>query len=239
MNVTVTIYQVKENARLTWTTLGLGEHAVTETGAHPARLQKSIADALRGVIMKLKPRELEAFEMVRGTRLETVHLELSLRHEGKKRKLSLVCPIVIEPRWASGSERFTVAYHPARQGEWFPYHEDGGTLAEQATAYFTQAWATLNDEDIEKLRLRGKALLKSFAFSVTRSPASSTMYVSLPAPPDILSAPAPPSRMLSPLLPVSVFAIALPVALMLFDKLPPGSPAGSTSVRLSTLAESA
>jgi len=167
VNVTVTIYQVKENARLTWTTLGLGEHAVTETGAHPARLQKSIADALRGVIMKLKPRELEAFEMVRGTRLETVHLELSLRHEGKKRKLSLVCPIVIEPRWASGSERFTVAYHPARQGEWFPYHDDAGTLAEQATAYFTQAWATLNDEDVERLRLRGKALLKSFAFSVT------------------------------------------------------------------------
>src|SRR5205085_346836 len=122
---------------------------------------------LRNAMGTLRPRELEAWELVRGTRLETVHLELSLRSDGRKQKFALMCPLVIEPRWASDAERFVIGYHPGRQEEWFPVYEDGDqTLLEQATAYFTKAWATLTETELDALRLKGKHALKSFSFSI-------------------------------------------------------------------------
>jgi hypothetical protein len=55
--------------------------------------------------------------------------------------------------------------------------------------------------------------LPSFAFSVTVSPALSTMNVSSPAPPDIVSAPAPPSITLLPALPTMTLFDVFPVPL--------------------------
>jgi ATP-dependent Clp protease ATP-binding subunit ClpC len=166
MNVTVAVFQERVGSEYRWTTLGLGEHTQRERGPHPARLQQKISAALREVIAKLPPRDLGAVELVRGTRLQLVRVELSLRHEGRRRKVSMLCPVVIEPRWASDETRFVVAYHPARQGRWFPLHDDEPVGA-AAAAFFDDDWAALPDRDVDALRLRGRAVLKSFSFSAT------------------------------------------------------------------------
>ncbi|MFO0651537.1 MAG: AAA family ATPase [Polyangiales bacterium] len=166
MNVTVAVFQERIGSVFQWTTLGLGEHTKRERGAHPAKLQQKISAALREVIAKLAPRDLGAIELVRGTRLQVVRVELSLRHEGRRRKVTMLCPVVIEPRWASDETRFVVAYHPARQARWFPLHDDEPVGA-AATAFFEDDWAALRDEEIEALRFRGRAVLKSFSFEVT------------------------------------------------------------------------
>ncbi len=166
MNVTVAVYQERVGSVFRWTTLGLGEHTKSERGPHPAKLQQKISAALREAIAKLPPRDLGAIELVRGTRLQVVRVELSLRHEGRRRKVTMLCPVVIEPRWASDEARFVIAYHPARQGRWFPLHDDE-PVGPAAAAFFEDDWAALTDQEVEALRLRGRAVLKSFSFEVT------------------------------------------------------------------------
>jgi ATP-dependent Clp protease ATP-binding subunit ClpA/ATP-dependent Clp protease ATP-binding subunit ClpC len=166
MNVTVAVYQERVGAELRWTTLGLGDHTQRERGPHAGKLQQKVANALREVVAKLNPRALSAFEFVRGTRLETVHVEVALRHEGRRRKVSMICPLVVEPRRATPDTRLVIAYHPARQGRWFPVHDDM-TLVEQATAFFADDWSELDDNDLDELRLKGRGVLKSFSFATS------------------------------------------------------------------------
>ncbi len=166
MNVTVSVFQERVGSDFRWTTLGLGEHTLREHGPHPARLQQKIAAGLRELIAKTPQRELGAFELVRGTKLQTVRVELGLRSEGRRRKVTMLCPLVIEPRWASDETPFVIAYHPARQERWFPL-EEGADVTQLATAFFEEDWASLGDREIDALRLRGRAVLKSFSFSAT------------------------------------------------------------------------
>ena len=101
MFLTVPVYQKKDGGLLEWTTLGIGPHTRARRGRHPGKLQQGLTDELRDVVAKLEPRELEAFQLARGTQLERVRLELVLRGAGQRRKVSGLCPLVIEPRWAS------------------------------------------------------------------------------------------------------------------------------------------
>ena len=165
MQFTVNVLQRRHRQHLTWTTLGLGALTVTKRGAHPGKVQQALLDELRTRVAALKPRELEALELVRGTRLETVRMELSLRDEGRKRKLSMLCPLVVESRWASDERRFVIAYHPDAQDQWFPVRDEL-PLAEQAAAYFNGAWAARTDDELDALRGDGRCALKAVAFSV-------------------------------------------------------------------------
>jgi len=166
MNVTVAVYQERVGAELRWTTLGLGEHTQRERGPHAGKLQQKVANALRDVVAKLAPRDLARFEFVRGTHLETLHVEVALRHEGRRRKVSMICPLIVEPRRATPATRLVIAYHPARQERWFPVHEEM-TLVEQATAFFSDDWAELDDGALNELRLKGRGVLKSWSFATS------------------------------------------------------------------------
>ncbi len=166
MFLTVPVYQKKEGGQLEWTTLGIGPHTRARRGRHPGKLQQGLTDELRDIVAKLEPRELEAFQLARGTQLERVRLELVLRGAGQRRKVSGLCPLVVEPRWASESRRLVLAYHPQRQTEWFPVRE-GASLVEQATAFFQTAWIDLDEEQIGELWSNGRDLIKLVSFAAT------------------------------------------------------------------------
>jgi ATP-dependent Clp protease ATP-binding subunit ClpA/ATP-dependent Clp protease ATP-binding subunit ClpC len=165
MFVSVPVYQKKLGHQVEWTTLGLGPHTRTRRGKHPYKVQEQLVTELRQVIAKLKPRDLEDFQMARGTQLERVKVELVLK-AGSKRKMTGAVPLILEPRWASESQRVIVAYHPARQNEWFPVDEDQG-LVEQAASFFAASWAELVDEQIDELWTDGKDLIKVVSFTAT------------------------------------------------------------------------
>ncbi len=165
MNVTVSVYQWRDGHQVHITTLGLGPATVVRRGAHEGKARESLIDHLRSAVADLAPRDLEPFQLVRGLRLETVKLEMALRHEGRKRKVSLAIPLVVEPRYASEGGRLTVAYHPLRQDGWFPVHDDT-PLVEQAVVYFQQAWAELDDDTLRTLEAR-KGLVRAVSFTAT------------------------------------------------------------------------
>ncbi|WP_437677372.1 AAA family ATPase [Sorangium sp. So ce131] len=168
MHFTIPLFERRSSSGVECVTLGLGPSTRSRQGRHPDRVQRLLIEELRPIFEKARPTQLARFEMPRGIRLEKVRLELALSGAtpADRRKVSGLCPVVLEPRWASEHERIVFAYHPARQGEAAPVREDL-PLDEQLRALFQAAWAGLDDEEIEGLWSRGKERLTALSFSCT------------------------------------------------------------------------
>jgi ATP-dependent Clp protease ATP-binding subunit ClpA/ATP-dependent Clp protease ATP-binding subunit ClpC len=162
---TVPIYQRKlGGGTIALTTLGLGPFTRAASGPTIPRADQLLRDALKTAVASARPSELLRFDLKRGTRLERVRLEINIK-EPKRRKVSGLCPIVIEPRFTrDGAPPVDIAYHPARQSEWFPVPKHA-TLAEAAAAYFGDAWSDVEDTDLVELWSNTKDSLRVMSFS--------------------------------------------------------------------------
>jgi ATP-dependent Clp protease ATP-binding subunit ClpA/ATP-dependent Clp protease ATP-binding subunit ClpC len=162
MHFTLPLFHRLHNGFLELTTLCLGPGTRTRTGRHPRKVQTELAQDLRKDVEKLRARELERLQMPRGMRLERVRLELVLAAD--RRKVTGIYPVVIEPRWASETERVHLAYHPMRQEESLPIRLDL-PLDEQLRPFFSKAWADLDGDTLGGLLTRGKERLDALSFS--------------------------------------------------------------------------
>src|SRR5262245_22277490 len=124
MNFSVTIYQRKSGGQVTLTTIGFGPHAVSENGPNPSKVERRLAERLRKLASELEPNELARLELVRGTELRRIHLELTLRGRTGKYKASGRFPLIVEPHYPTRDRVVSIAYHPMRQREWFPLDEE-------------------------------------------------------------------------------------------------------------------
>ncbi|WP_437610389.1 AAA family ATPase [Sorangium sp. So ce834] len=167
MHFTIPLFE-RRTTNVACVTLGLGPSTRSRAGRHPERVQRLLIEDLRPLFEKARAAELARFEMPRGIRLEKVRLELSLSGagSGERRKVSGLCPVVLEPRWASEHERIVFAYHPIRQGDAAPIRDDL-PLDEQLRALFQAAWAELDDDEIAQLWSRGKERITTLSFSCT------------------------------------------------------------------------
>ncbi|WP_437876921.1 AAA family ATPase [Sorangium sp. So ce513] len=167
MHFTIPLFE-RRTTNVACVTLGLGPNTRSREGRHPERVQRLLVEELRPIFEKARAAQLARFEMPRGIRLEKVRLELTLSGAGsaERRKVSGLCPVVLEPRWASEHERVVFAYHPARQGDAAPIRDDL-PLDEQLRALFQVAWAELDDDEIAALWSRGKERLTTLSFSCT------------------------------------------------------------------------
>ncbi|WP_257445858.1 AAA family ATPase [Archangium lipolyticum] len=167
MNFTLAVYQIRDASGLfRWSTLGLGPHTRGREGRSTVKLQQKLVEDLRGIIGELPVRDLAWFQFPRGIRLERVQLELDfkrVRTAAETRRLSGVFPLILEPRFRTRGELMTIAYHPARQDEWFPVEPDT-SLEEQAKIFFTRAWARLEPYQHNALRSNYKDSLKALEF---------------------------------------------------------------------------
>ena len=166
MHVSVPVYQGRQGGLLLWCTLGLGEHNVIHVGMSPVRLTQRITDALRVKVEKLTPTETSGFELIQGTRLERVRLELTLRGDEARRKVTGLFPLIVEPHPAGEGRTLTIAYHPALPKDWFPVKPEEG-LAEQAQSYLQVAFRNLDDETLEGMRAVGRDAIRMLSFSAT------------------------------------------------------------------------
>ncbi|MBX3230999.1 MAG: ATP-dependent Clp protease ATP-binding subunit [Labilithrix sp.] len=160
---TVPVYQKRLVSSVELTTLGLGPATQRATGKNLPKAEERLRSALRQVVQAARPIELARFDFKRGTRLERVHLEVNVK-DAKKRKVSGLCPIVVEPRHVGDGRTMDVCYHPARQDEWFPRHAFEA-LSVTAAAYFGGTWAALSDEEIARLWSNTKDSLRAVSFT--------------------------------------------------------------------------
>ncbi len=156
IDLSISIFERKRGRDIEWHTLGLGAHNLDARGPNQAKVRQRLVDALRKTLAKRWPRELEAIDFVRGRRLEFLTLELNLNPGGgvSRRRVHGVFPVVVEPRPRGPGFKgapMLIAYHPLRQREWF-VHEDPRALKDEATIYFRERWATLDDETLETLK---------------------------------------------------------------------------------------
>ncbi|HEX8701660.1 MAG TPA: AAA family ATPase [Myxococcaceae bacterium] len=168
MNLTIAVYQSRDASGFKWTTLALGPHTRSRTGKSTVKLQRKLVDELRTAIGELPIRELSYFQLPRGIRLERVRLELDfkrVRTDAETRRLAGLFPLILEPRWRTRTQELTIAYHPARQHEWFPV-DPTENLEDQAKAFFTRVWAGLDSHEHEALKSHRKDSLTALSFVV-------------------------------------------------------------------------
>ena len=163
INVTIPIFQLKIGNWIEWTTLGLGHLTKVKDGKSTIKIQQGLVDELKRDIREMEPAQLEILRMSRGIRLQRARLDLSLRGEGGKRKVTGIYPLILEPRWMSDERRITVVYHPSRQLAWFALGDED-RLEEQAAIFFAKNWVDLDEEDLDDLESSGKERIRSISF---------------------------------------------------------------------------
>jgi ATP-dependent Clp protease ATP-binding subunit ClpC len=164
MQFTIPVYQKKHGRVLSWTTVGLGPFTRARSGVARAKIEKSLITDLKREIEKAETHKLSALQLKRGTRLVRVRVDLSLQGGGRRRRLSGLLPLILEPRLAGPERQLVIGYHPARQNEWFPVTADV-PVEVTASAYLEKTLRELPDDDIERLFTDGKDLLTMIAFS--------------------------------------------------------------------------
>jgi ATP-dependent Clp protease ATP-binding subunit ClpA/ATP-dependent Clp protease ATP-binding subunit ClpC len=176
VQLTIPLFERRTGGVFSCTTVALGPYSQREDGKNLHKVHTKITDRLRPMVAKANAWDLRRLQMPRGIRLERVRLELTLTGAGERRKVTGVYPIVIEPRWASATERLHLAYHPLRQGEAIVIRPDL-PLDEQLRPHLSRAWAELDDHELEGLTSRGRERLDLISFSVT----TRTLLDDLPA----------------------------------------------------------
>jgi len=144
---------------------------MTVTGASAAKARQRLMDAVRKRVAKLFPGDLEPLETVRGRRLHSIRLDLSMRDGSARSRFYGTVPIVLEPRTRGTAVPgpIFIAYHPLRPDAWF-VHEEGRELADEAKAFFQKAWADIPEAELKPFELQKKDKLELVAFSVSPKP---------------------------------------------------------------------
>lgn len=156
----IPIYQRKVGTTVHLVTLGLGALTQTRSANSLPKAEEQLRDDLRRLVRGARPADLGRFDLKRGIRLERARITVALQD----RKVSGLCPIIIEPYRTGPDHTLYVCYHPSRQTEWFP-EPQAETLADAAAAYFREAWSNLPPDEIERLFTSGKDSLKVLGWS--------------------------------------------------------------------------
>ena len=164
MHFSIPVYQQRESHGFLLTCVGLGGLLVESNGANLVKAEANLIKNLKTLIQATEPLDLERFDSKRGTILQRVHLELSLKINNSKVTSSGVFPLILEPRWVGEERELVIAYHPKVPHKWFPIREDE-PLEALATRYFAKAWVDLAQHEIGKLQTNGKDRMSNVAFN--------------------------------------------------------------------------
>ena len=105
---------------------------------------------------------MPVFEMARGIELRRVRLTLKIDGPDGRFTVTGRFPLVVERRRTGPETWLTIAYHPARQDEWFPLDDDA--VAERASRHFQRMWTDLHRDEAFGLRTCGKDAIRAVAF---------------------------------------------------------------------------
>ncbi len=187
MEVRISVFSRVEGRSVRWTTLGVGPFCMTVSGASPAKARQRLMDAMRKRVAKLFPCDLEPLETVRGRRMHSIKLDLSMRDASARSRFYGTVPIVVEPRTRGSAVAgpINIAYHPLRPDAWF-VHEEGRALADEAKAFFQQAWADIPESELGQFEIQKKDKLELVAFSVSHKPLEAKLEQKKDKPPALL-----------------------------------------------------
>ncbi|MBV1861296.1 MAG: hypothetical protein KUG77_22955, partial [Nannocystaceae bacterium] len=187
MEVRLSVFSRASGRSVRWSAVGVGSFCMMVTASSPAKARQRLMEKLRKRVANLFPHELEPLEPVRGRRMHSVRLDLSMRGGGARSRFYGLVPIIVEPRTrgAAAPGPLFVAYHPLRPDAWF-VHEPGRELADEAKAFFQKAWAELSEDELSSLESQKKDKLELIAFSVSPKPLEAKLDKKKDKPPALL-----------------------------------------------------
>jgi len=163
---TVGVFQQKRGGSEVWTALLPEAMRVQVTGQSEARLRETLVERLRQLLRKTEPSDQEVFHLHAGTRLQRVHVDVSVRGAGGARRIAGTFPLVCEPRWFDDRTQRLVVWHPLRPEAWFSA-ASLDEVAELAPHFARHAWAELTPDDVDELKATGKERLGLVSFDAT------------------------------------------------------------------------
>ena len=166
VSFTVGIFARRDGAEQTWWALTPPAHAVSASGVNETRLRENLVDRLRAELRTAPPHLHERFQLLPGTRLEKVLIDVSTRPDaaGKTRRIAGTFPLVCVPRWLDGEHQRFVCFHPLAPAHWFAATTIA-EVAELAPHFARVAWAEIDDGDLTEMATTGKERLTTVSFA--------------------------------------------------------------------------
>src|SRR6478736_2712703 len=122
-----------------------------------AKARERLIERVRKELPKLGRGLFTRLHVPSGRRLTHAHVELVLREDGEKRRVSGNFPVVLEERPAGGEHLLRIAYHPLSPADWFEL-EEHSELAVDVARHYSRSFSPSQDLDALKLG-RNDALL--------------------------------------------------------------------------------
>ena len=159
----VHVFARQHQGLLQWTSVGMAWRQPIEShGSTRAKVEKAFGDALRTRLAEIAPAERSAMPPAMSLYLVEQRLALSLRGEQGRRDVQGRFSFVVEYRALTAGRWVSVYHHPYRPEERVLL-EHGEPVVETLQRVLAKLWADLDDDEIERLKVRGKERLDVLA----------------------------------------------------------------------------
>ncbi len=160
----IAVYEHRVDSKVTWWPLVPRAWGGPITGTSEVRMREEFGKLVREALRLVDPAEHELWDAPPGLRLHRLHLDLATQGPNPKRVAGSF-PLILEPRWFTDERQRLLAYHPRDRSAWF----DADDLAEAevlAPHFARKAWAALDADQLEELKVTGKDRLLVVSYSV-------------------------------------------------------------------------
>ncbi|MCC6899758.1 MAG: ATP-dependent Clp protease ATP-binding subunit [Polyangiaceae bacterium] len=163
VQASLSIYQAKQGNLIRMTPVCPGLFEWTTVSRDAGKAKERCVERMRREAQKLEPALFGRLSVPAGRKLERVHGELKLSHEGEKRHVAGWFPVVTELRRTGSESELRIAYHPLRPRSWFAVDPDGDFGTQVLEAY---ARVLAPGEDMDLLKSNGSEKLFTARFDV-------------------------------------------------------------------------
>ncbi|HET9953240.1 MAG TPA: AAA family ATPase [Polyangiaceae bacterium] len=163
MQIAISVYQQKQGNSYALTPVVPGLFNWTVQSGDLGKARQRLIERVRREATKCERAAFRRCIVPAGRYLNRLHLQLVLRHQGEKRRLTGHFPVVIEERDAGTAGRMRIAYHPLRSSDWFELSE-GEELVTDVGRRYSRIFEA--DDELETLKCSGNEKLFTLRFHV-------------------------------------------------------------------------
>jgi ATP-dependent Clp protease ATP-binding subunit ClpC len=163
MQIAISVYQQQRGKLYSLTPVVPGLFGWSVSSGDLGKARQRLIERVRKELTGLDFRHFTRLHVPSGRRLTRQHLELTLRDDGEKQRVTGFFPVVVEGRRSHREHALGLAYHPLRPAAWFEQHNTE-ELSLAASRHFSRTFTA--DDNVELLRSNGSEKLVTLRFQV-------------------------------------------------------------------------
>jgi ATP-dependent Clp protease ATP-binding subunit ClpC len=163
MQIAISVYQQRRGKAYDLTPVVPGLFNWSVSSGDLGKARQRLIERVRKELSNLDFRHFSRLLVPSGRRLTRQHLELVLRAEGDKQRVTGFFPVVVEERRSQGERALRLAYHPLRPAAWFEPPE-AEELSLAVSRHYSRVFSA--DDNVDYLRSTGSEKLVTLRFQV-------------------------------------------------------------------------